>query len=149
MAQPIPLEVPPGDPREELRAKLERAPVEHAEAILEGYEVLQELHDHGVLDLLRGMLGASDRLADTATSALDNPAVIRAIRNFILLTKFFANLNSDVLDSLARTAVGGAEEEKGRRAPGSLQLLRRLNSENSRHALAVMLDLVKAVGKGL
>ncbi|HTZ73427.1 MAG TPA: hypothetical protein VMB47_05880 [Candidatus Aquilonibacter sp.] len=149
MAQPIPLEAPVRDAREQLRKQLERAPGEHAEAILEAYETLQALHDHGALDLLRGMVGARDRLTDTLAVAVDAPPVVRAIRNFILLTKFFANLNSDVLGSLTQTAIAGAEKQKAVRAPGLLQLLNRLRSENSRHALSVMLDLLEAAGKGL
>ena len=51
VAQPIPLEVPPRNPRAELHARLEQAPDEHAEAVLAAYEVLQELHDRGVLEI--------------------------------------------------------------------------------------------------
>lgn len=149
MAQPVPLEVAPRDAREELRRRLEHAPEEHAEAILDAYEALQGLHDAGVLDLLRGALGASDRLADKLTAALDTPEVIRAIRNFILLAKLFGGIPPDVLNSLAQTAIEGAGKEKAHRAPSLLQLLRRFRSEDSRHALAIFLDLVEAVGKGL
>ena len=62
MAKPIPLELPTRDPREELRSRLERAPVEHAEALLAGYDVLQGLHDCGVLELLQGVLGSGGRV---------------------------------------------------------------------------------------
>ena len=48
MAQPIPLEIPPRNPRAELRSRLEQAPEEHAEAVLAAYEVLQQLHERGV-----------------------------------------------------------------------------------------------------
>ena len=34
----------------ELNARLQQAPAEHAEALLSAYEVLQGLHDHGVLE---------------------------------------------------------------------------------------------------
>lgn len=149
MAQPVPLEVAPRDDREELHRRLEHAPEEHAKAILDAYEALQGLHDAGVLDLLRGMLGAGDRLADKLTAALDTPEVIRAIRNFILLTKLFGSIPPDVLSSVAQTVIEGAGKEKTHRAPSLLQLLRRFRSENSRHALAIFLDLVEAVGKGL
>jgi hypothetical protein len=44
MAQPIPLEIPPRNPRSALRSRLEQVPEEHAEAVLATYEVLQELH---------------------------------------------------------------------------------------------------------
>jgi hypothetical protein len=71
------------------------------------------------------------------------------MRNFILLTKFFASIPPDVLESLVRTATAGAEREKASQAPGVLQLLRRAGSENSRHAIAVTLDLLESVGKAL
>jgi hypothetical protein len=45
MAQPIPLEIPPRNPRAELLSRVELAPEEHAEAILAAYEVLQQLHE--------------------------------------------------------------------------------------------------------
>jgi hypothetical protein len=56
MAQPVPLEIPARKPRAELRSRLEQAPEEHAEAVLAAYEVLQELHDRGLLEIMRGAL---------------------------------------------------------------------------------------------
>ena len=95
------------------------------------------------------MVGAGDHLVDTVTAALDSPEVIRSIRNFILLTRFFGSIPPDVLSSLVKTVTEGAQREKAHRAPGLLQLLRRLRSEDSRHALAVTLDLVEGLGRGL
>ena len=57
MAKPIPLELPARDPRMELQARLQNAPLEHAQALLGAYEVLQGLHDRGVFELMRGALG--------------------------------------------------------------------------------------------
>jgi uncharacterized protein YjgD (DUF1641 family) len=136
MAQPIPFVAP------------ERAGNSSQEAIHSALELLQLLHDRGTLSLLRGLVGAGDQVVDLLTSAINTPEAIRGIRNFLLLTKFFASIPPDVLDSLVQTAVAGAEREKAQRAPSLLHLLRRLNSEDCRHALAVTLDLVESVGKG-
>ena len=122
---------------------------ENKDAISSALELLQLLHDQGVLELLRGMVAAGDRVVDTLTAAIDTPEAIRGIRNFILLTKFFASIPPEVLNSLVQTAVHGAEREKAHRSPSILQLMRRLGSANSRHAVAVALDLVEAVGRGL
>src|SRR5204862_8139966 len=92
--------------------KLRNAPAEHADAILSGYELLQLLHDRGVLNLLRGLVGSGDAVIGAITTAVDTPESIRAIRNFLLLTKFFANIPPDVLNSLAETVSAGAEREK-------------------------------------
>ena len=147
MAQPIPLTlVPKGvDPAERLTEALDK----HTEAILSALELLQLLHDRGVLDLLRGLVGAGDQLVGILTAAAGTPESLRGMRNFILLTKFFASIPPDVLNSLVRAASEGAEREKAQRAPGVLQLLRRAGSENSRHAIAVTLDLLESVGKAL
>jgi len=147
MAQPIPLTLTPKGPDPTVR--LEDALHKHTDAIVSALELLQLLHDRGVLELLRGLVGAGDQLVGIVTAAAGAPESLRAMRNFILLTKFFASIPPEVLESLVRTASEGAEREKANRAPGLLQLLRRAGSENSRHAMAVSLDLLESVGKVL
>jgi hypothetical protein len=83
MAQPIPLEIPPRNPRAELRSRLEQAAEEHAEAVLAGYEVLQQLHNRGVLEILRGALAASDEILEKVVDNARTPEAIRAIRNLL------------------------------------------------------------------
>lgn len=148
MAQPI-SSLPPHQNGAGIDRHLREAPQRHADAILAALELLQLLHDRGVLELLRGVVGAGDQLVDTFTAAADNPESLRAIRNFLLLTKFFGSISPDVLNSVVQTVVEGAEREKAHRAPGLLELLRRLRSEDSRHAISVALDLLESVGKGL
>jgi uncharacterized protein YjgD (DUF1641 family) len=147
MAQPIPLTLVPkgADPAERLAEALDK----HTDAIVSALELLQLLDDRGVLNLLRGLVGAGDQLVGILTAAAGTPESLRAMRNFMLLTKFFASIPPEVLESLVRTASEGAEREKANRAPGLLQLLRRASSEDSRHAMAVTLDLLESVGKAL
>jgi len=148
MAEPIPFVQPPR--REtDAAARLESAPAEHAEALLSAYELLQLLHDRGVLDLLRGAVGAGGQLVDTATAALDNPASIRGMRNFLLLTKFFGSIPPDVLAGMADAVAAGARCEKMREPPGLLALLWRLRGKDTRRALSVVLDLMESAGRSL
>src|SRR5579864_4235324 len=140
MAQPIPILLP---------NRNGSGVNDHADALRSALELLQLLHERGVLELLRGLAGAGDKLVDTVTAAVDTPESLRAMRNFILLTKFFGSIPPDVLNSLVHTVTEGAAREEAHRAPGLLQLLRRLTSENSRHAIAVTLDLLESVGKAL
>jgi uncharacterized protein YjgD (DUF1641 family) len=148
MAQPIAFHVP-AKPAPTNRERLQNAPAEHAEALLSGYDLLQLLHDRGVLNLLRGLVGGGDAVIGTIAAAVDTPESIRAIRNFILLTKFFANIPPDVLNSLADTVDAGAKREKAHKAPGLFHLLWRLRNQNSRHAVSIGLDLLEGLGKGL
>jgi uncharacterized protein YjgD (DUF1641 family) len=148
MAQPIAFHQPANHTASNAE-RLREAPVEHAEAVLSAYELLQLLHDRGVLNLLRGLVGSGDEVIATITSAVDKPESIRSIRNFLLLTQFFAGIPPDVLNSLVETVRAGAQREKSQGAPGLLSLFRRFRSENSRHAMAVALDLLEGLGKGL
>src|SRR3981081_2685432 len=124
MAQPISL-LPPHQNGAGADRRLHDAPHQHADAILSALELLQLLHDRGVLELLRGMVGAGDQLVETLTAAVDNPESLQAIRNFLMLTKFFSSIPPDVLKGVVQTVVEGAEREKAHRAPSLLQLLRK------------------------
>ncbi len=129
--------------------RLRNAPVEHADALLSAYDLLQLLHDRGVLNLLRGLVGSGDEVMGTMAAAVNTPESIRAIRNFLLLTKFFGSIPPDVLKSLVDTVRAGAEREKAHKPPGMLRLLWRFRNKDSRHAAAVGLDLLEGLGKGL
>jgi len=60
MAKPVAFELPARDPREELRSGC-RVRRLNTQRHARGYEVLQGLHDQGVLELLRGLLGPATR----------------------------------------------------------------------------------------
>jgi uncharacterized protein YjgD (DUF1641 family) len=148
MAQPISFQPLIKDGPAETE-RLRTAPAEHAEALLSAYELLQVLHDKGVLSLLRGAVAAGNELVGTITAAVDRPESIRAIRNFILLTQFFGAMPPEVLATLVQTVRAGAEREKPRAAPGLFHLIWRLRSKESRRAMAVGLDLLEGLGRGL
>src|ERR1700687_1522747 len=92
MAQPLRFNVPPPDPREALgvrlqpappRVRLDRAPQKHAEAILAAYDLLQALHDRGILDVATSALAASDELLEKVVDTVNTPEAIRALRNLM------------------------------------------------------------------
>jgi uncharacterized protein YjgD (DUF1641 family) len=148
MARPIPLELPARDPREELRKQLEQAPVKHAEALLDSYELLQQLHDHGVFELLRGALGASDKLIETAVDAAKSDEAIRAIRNAIILGKILGAINPDVLQSVA-VAVGetlGCYEKPIIEPPGLFSLIAQFSHKELRRSMALLNKFLESLG---
>jgi uncharacterized protein YjgD (DUF1641 family) len=102
MASPIPLKLPPVDPRIALQARLENAPAEHAEALLEVYEILQGLHDRGALDLIRGALGSGDKVLEIAVEAAQSPTSIRGIRNLILLVNTLGAIEPELLKTFVQ-----------------------------------------------
>jgi uncharacterized protein YjgD (DUF1641 family) len=148
MARPIALELPPRDPREELRNRLQQAPVAHAEALLDSYELLQQLHDRGVFELLRGGLSASDKLIETAVDAAKSDESVRVIRNAIILGKLLAAINPEVLQGVAM-AVGdtlGGQKKPAIEPPGLFSLLNRFRNKEVRRSLAIMTFFLERLG---
>jgi len=150
MARPIPLELPNRDPREELLSRLEKAPTEHAEAILAGLEVLQGLHDRGVLELLRGVLDGGNKILEIVVEATKTPEAIRGIRNLVIMTKIFGSIDPELLKKLAESIpdvlVGEAKAQETE-PPGFWEVLHILRSKNLRRGLAVVNNLLEALGR--
>ena len=148
MAQPIPLQLPPRDPREELRKRLDQAPIAHAEALLDSYELLQQLRDHGIFELLRGALSASDKLIETAVDASKSDESIRAIRNAIILGKMLGAINPDVLQcvALAASETLGCYEKPVIEPPGLFSLLSQFRHKELRRSIALINRFLEKLG---
>jgi uncharacterized protein YjgD (DUF1641 family) len=148
MARPISLELPPHDPREELRKRLEQAPVEHAQALLDSYELLEQLHEHGVFELMRGALGASDKLIETAVDAARSDESVRAIRNALIIGKILGSINPDVLQGVA-VAVSqtlGCYEKPIIEPPGLFSLLGQFRHKELRRSIALLNKFLEVLG---
>jgi uncharacterized protein YjgD (DUF1641 family) len=151
MARPISLEIPPRDPRKELMTRLESAPAEHAEALLDAYELLQELHDRRVLELLRGALSAGDRITESAVRAADSPQSVTALRNLIIMTKTLASMNPELVQAVA-TAMGetmGSERKPVIEPPGLLSLLGQFRRKELRRSIALINRFLETLGTQL
>lgn len=151
MAQPIPLEIAPRNPRAELQSRLEQAPVEHAEAVLAAYEVLQELHNRGVLEIMRGALAASDEILLTVVNDAKTPDAIRAIRNLLFWRQILGSIEPEWFKGIFQAIPEGiARATAERKQPVSLfGVLRRLMSKDSLRGLAAATDFLQAFGRHL
>jgi len=149
MAKPVPLELPARDPREELRSRLDKAPLEHAEALLAGYEVLQGLHDEGVLELLRGLLGSGGKVLETVTEAARAPESVRAIRNLIILGKTLGNIDPELFDGFAMALPEAMRQARtqGKEPPGFFAILNKFRSKDLRRGLVAVNSLLEAGGR--
>jgi uncharacterized protein YjgD (DUF1641 family) len=151
MAQPIPLEIPPRNPRAELRSRLDQAPEEHAEAILAAYEVLQELHNRGALEIMRGALAASDEILEKVVDNAKTPEAIRAIRNLLFFRRILGSIEPEWFEGIFQAIPEGiAQATAERNQPVSFfGVLRRLVSKDSLRGLAAAIDFLQAFGRHL
>jgi uncharacterized protein YjgD (DUF1641 family) len=149
MAEPIDLKPAPRDPREALYNRLEKAPLEHVEALLAAYEVLQGLHDRGVLETLRGGLGSSDKVLQILVDAANTPEAITGIRNFMILTRIAGTLEPELLEALAEALPEGMAQAKMPEPLGLWNLLKKLSSQDGRRALTALTGVLESLGKSL
>jgi uncharacterized protein YjgD (DUF1641 family) len=151
MAQPIRFELPRRDPRQELNLRIQQAPQEHAEAVLAAYEVLQGLHDRGVLELMRGALGGGDKILEQVVAVASGPESIRATRNLLLLFTTLGEIEPALLGDLTRAipkALVQANAEESR-PPGLFKLISTFRNKDFRRGLAAFNDLLMAFGRNL
>jgi uncharacterized protein YjgD (DUF1641 family) len=151
MAQPIPLDITTHPHQVELRQRILRAPEEHAAAMLAGLEMLQLLHDHGVLDLLRGAIGAGDKLSERISSAADSTGSIRAFRNLVLMGKMLSSIDPETMRHIA----AAVEETIGPNAPPQqevprlVSLLGYFKHKYLRRSLTLVVRFFAALGRQL
>jgi uncharacterized protein YjgD (DUF1641 family) len=151
MAQPIPFHVSPFDSREALRSKVEHAPDQHAGAILAAYDLLQALHDRGILDTATSALKASDELLQKLVDTANTPEAVRALRNLLfwqqvlgsIEPRWFKGVFQAIPDGLAKAT---AERDQPVRV---WKLLRRALDKDSLRGLAAIVDFLESFGRHL
>ena len=149
MAQPILLELPRPDPREALYERLQSAPHEHAEALLNVYEILQGLQDRGVLELAKGALGSSEQVLQILVNVANRPEMIRGIRNAMILIKVADLFPPELLESVEEGVKKGLVESQKPKPFGLWQLGKKLLSPETRRVLILTATILQSMGMRL
>jgi uncharacterized protein YjgD (DUF1641 family) len=151
MAAPIQFKSVQRDPREELYSRLETAPTEHVESLLEVYDILQGLHDRGILAALKGLLGASDFVLETVVETVRTPDAIRRIRNLIQLSNKLDSIEPELLGHLIDSVPEGLAKATAKKTkpPSLFSLARKFSSKESRRAMSVAAEILEAFGNRL
>jgi uncharacterized protein YjgD (DUF1641 family) len=149
MAEPILFTLPPRDPREALYQRLENAPKEHVEALLAVCDILQGLHDRGILELAKGALGSSEKVLQILVNTANTPEVIRGIRNAMILAKIADSIDPQLLEGLERAVPEGLAEAGKPKPLGLFSVLRKLLSRDTRRVLIATASILESLGKSL
>jgi uncharacterized protein YjgD (DUF1641 family) len=134
-------EFTPVDSREDLIRRVEQAPVAHAEAVLAGYELLQRLHEKGLLDLLNGLLSAGDTVVDRVVDVVSSKEMVTALRLGLIFSSVLSSIDADDLQSV----LAGAAKE----APSLLALGKQATSKEARRGIAAAVGLLNVFGAAL
>src|SRR6266436_3800840 len=150
MAKPIAFKTAVVDFKADLQRRLEKAPEEHAAALLAAYNVLEAADDEGLLDILHGMIESKDPIISTLARYASQPEGVTGIRNLLTAAKILTEIDPEVLDHVSKAMASATEEHKREQKPPSLfQLAKRANSEDSRRGLSFMTMVLSGLGKSL
>ena len=141
MANPIQFS-PKVDPQLELKRRLEAAPEQHAEALLVLFDVIQEAHDQGMLDLLQGALGSKNAIAGKLAFYAKQPLSTQAIRNLLIFGEMLGSFDPTILADTKKEVFDHHQEP-----PSMWQLFRRAISADGRRGMGMFLGLVCGIGK--
>jgi uncharacterized protein YjgD (DUF1641 family) len=150
MAKPIAFKPVAVDFKADLQRRLEKAPHEHAAALLAAYDILEAAYDEGLLDILHGMIASKDTIISTLARFASQPEGVTGIRNLLTAAKILTELDPEVLDHVSKAMASATEEHKREQKPPSLfQLAKRANSEDSRRGLSFMTLILSSLGRSL
>src|SRR5579871_3051967 len=150
MAKPIAFKPVTVDFKTDLERRLEKAPAEHAAALLATLDILEIAHREGLLDIIHGLIGAKDTVTGKLAEYAKQPEGIAGIRNLLTAAKILTELNPEVLDQLSKAMSTTTEEHKREQHPPTLwQLWKRTTSEDSRRGLSFLTLLLSNLGRSL
>lgn len=148
MAKPIAFTPPLNDPKADLMRRLATAPIDHAAAMLAALDLLEEAHRAGVLDALRGALGAKDAIVRELANAAAEPATLQAVRNLLAMGKILGSLDPEPISKLSAELAASRESTHVKNEPPSLwQLFRQMQEPEARRGLSVLTTILAALGR--
>jgi uncharacterized protein YjgD (DUF1641 family) len=143
MAKPVDFaEFTPRNSRDYLVRRVEHAPVEHAEAVLASYDLLQRLHQKGVIDLLNGLLSAGDTVVERMTDVISSREAVGALRMALIFGNLLTSIDPDEL----QTAVSSAEKDE---PPSLVSIAKQAVSKDARRGMAMAVGLLNVLGAAM
>jgi uncharacterized protein YjgD (DUF1641 family) len=131
----------PQNSREDLVRRIEQAPIEHAQAVLAGYDLLERLHEKGVLDLLNGVLSAGDTVVNHLVNVVSSREMVAALRIALTFSSLLSSIDPDELHSVM------ADSEK--EPPSLFSIGRQAMSKDARRGMAAAAGLLNVFGAAL
>ena len=131
----------PVDSRDDLVRRVEQAPVEHAEALLAAYDLLERLHEKGLLELVSGLLSAGDTVVNHVVDVISSKEMVTALRCVLVFSNLLSSIDADALHA--------AIADAGKETPSLLAIGKQATSADARRGMAAALGLVTVFGAAL
>jgi uncharacterized membrane protein YphA (DoxX/SURF4 family) len=131
----------PQDSRGDLMRRLQDAPEDHAEALLSLYDLLELLHERGLIDTANGLLSASTTVVDRLVDVVSSKQAVSALRVGLMVANLLETIDTNRVHSLLTASEG--------KPPSLLRLGRDALSEDARRGLSAGVGLLSVFGATL
>lgn len=133
--------------------KLNERMQQSADALSDSLLLLQELHQHGVLDLLVKLVRGGEGLADSTMKILGSDSSLNIIRNAVEVLKIADQVDPKELEDLGRAVGAGVAQGARNVREGHTvtlpELLGLLRDPDVQAALSALVGLLKGAGRSL
>jgi len=123
------------------------------DSLLETLDLLQELHNSGILEAAGSLVKAKEKVAKIAVGQMTREPVTNIINNVMAAGGALTTLEPEMTKKLmGSVAKGLAKAEQGLQSNskvGILDLLKVLNDPDINRAIGFGLNLLKGIGEGL
>jgi uncharacterized protein YjgD (DUF1641 family) len=109
--------------------------------VLAAYDLLQRLHEKGLLDLLNGLLSAGDTVVNHVVDVVSSKEMVTALRIALIFSNLLSSIDADALHGV----LAGA----GKQAPSLLALGKQAASKDARRGMAAAVGLLNIFGAAL
>jgi uncharacterized protein YjgD (DUF1641 family) len=134
-------EFTPTNSRNDLIRRVEQAPLEHAEAVLAAYDLLERLHEKGMIDLLNGLLAAGETVVERVVDLISSREAVTALRMALMFSNLLNSINPDELHSVI--------SNPAKETPSLFAIGKRATSQDARRGMAAAVGLLELLGKAL
>lgn len=130
----------PQNSREDLMRRIQAAPAEHADAILAALDLLEKLHESGILSLAGGLINAGNTIIDHLADVADSRQAVTALRTVLILGNVLNTLDPDELHKAMQV---------GEKEASLFRVVKGLMTRESRQAAVIGVNLLNVFGKSL
>lgn len=135
-------EFTPRNSRDDIIRRVEHAPIDHAEALLASYDLLQRLYDKGIIDLFNGLLSAGDTIAERVSDVVSSRESVNTLRIGLILGNLVTSIEPDRL----QTVISKAEDAE---PPSLMSIIKQASSKEARRGIATAVGLLNVLGEAL
>ncbi|MCP8617273.1 DUF1641 domain-containing protein [Salirhabdus salicampi] len=126
---------------------------DNREAIQETLTIIEELHNSGVLPIIRGFLRTRDKVGAIMMEEINQPGMHNVIKNSMSMATLLSSIDSEKLNQLLNGLTQGIDkatestEDDGK--VGMWGLLKSMRDPNVKASMNTMVHFLEGMGEGL